>query len=928
MNQFQLLHYRDLDTSGLDQKFKKICKYLSEGDFKTAEVKKLSNNGYYRAKLDDTNRLLFKPVKHENKTHLLLLEVIRHHNYDKSRFLRGAGIQEIHIHHPDELIPQTDDTLRFLETNDAKVHYLDRFIIFDDIQNNIFHYGLPLILIGSAGSGKTSLTLEKMKLMTGELLYVTLSPYLVQNARQLYYANHYHNEDQEIDFLSFEELIETIAIPKGEEINMASFLNWFQRQKKSNSLNDGRKLYEEFRGVLAGSEPEAPYLSKEKYLNLGVRKSIYADSEREEVYRLFEAYVAFLAEEQYFDTNILSYTYQKKASPRYDAVIIDEVQDFTNSQLSLVLSMLKTPHQFFMCGDANQIVHPNFFSWSGLKQLFYTAEELSTHDITRILTRNYRNTPEVTELANRILKVKNARFGSIDKESHYLIESQSTHKGDVACIKSTPEKISDINKKISRSISFAIITLNETQKEQARQLFDTPLIFTVQEAKGLEYENVILYHFINAEQRFLDIAKGLTSDVLDQDFKYGRAKNKSDKSMEVYKFYINSLYVGITRAIKSVYLIEENPNHPLISLLNINEINQSIQIEITESSMEDWQKEASRLAQQGKTEQAAAINQIILKQKTPSWKVIDKNAYLEIFNRVFNNNKPNKKDQLDLFEVAMLHNDLSTIRKLQDQGFRPAILPQKSYPIMYDKYFSKYQSKNSKAVHQDILWYGIDHRTNMNFTPLMAAIYTGNQSLIHEILDMGPSLDLRDSLFRTPLQLAIYQTIHSKKNLAPVLADIYHRIASNSISLEIDGHLLKIDASRAEYLLLNLILSFYSNMICYYLQDHSVTWGKGFEAKQLFSLVQKLPSSIWPEYRKKQSYLSSLLSRNEINSKYTPNRKLFKRLSRGCYIINPDLKIKTSSAWESTKAYALKLHIPESSLAYEERIAAIIDILS
>lgn len=118
---------------------------------------------------------------------------------------------------------------------------------------------------------------------------------------------------------------------------------------------------------------------------------------------------------------------------------------------------------------------------------------------------------------------------------------------------------------------------------------------------------------------------------------------------------------------------------------------------------------------------------------------------------------------------------------------------------MYVKHFQKYTIKNSKAVRQDIQMYGINHRTVMNFTPIMAAIYTGNVNLIHEILEMWPSLEVKDSLFRNPLQLALYQTIYSEKNLAPMLASVYHRIASDSISLDIDGHLVKIDASRAEY---------------------------------------------------------------------------------------------------------------------------------
>jgi superfamily I DNA/RNA helicase len=41
-------------------------------------------------------------------------------------------------------------------------------------------------------------------------------------------------------------------------------------------------------------------------------------------------------------------------------VLVDEVQDLTTAQLALVLKTLKTPDAFMLCGDSNQIVHPNF----------------------------------------------------------------------------------------------------------------------------------------------------------------------------------------------------------------------------------------------------------------------------------------------------------------------------------------------------------------------------------------------------------------------------------------------------------------------------------------------------------------------------------------------------------------------------------------
>ena len=74
----------------------------------------------------------------------------------------------------------------------------------------------PLVIIGSAGSGKIALTLEKMKHAVGDVLYVTQSSYLVKNSRDLYYAHNYDNEDQQVDFLSFQEFLESIYVPEGE----------------------------------------------------------------------------------------------------------------------------------------------------------------------------------------------------------------------------------------------------------------------------------------------------------------------------------------------------------------------------------------------------------------------------------------------------------------------------------------------------------------------------------------------------------------------------------------------------------------------------------------------------------------------------------------------------------------------------------------
>ena len=80
------------------------------------------------------------------------------------------------------------------------------------------------------------------------------------------------------------------------------------------------------------------------------------------------------------------------------------------------------------------------------------------------------------------------------------------------------------------------------QKTSAKAHFGTPLVFSIQEAKGLEYENVILYNFTSEdESRFREITQGVSQeDLIAEGLVFARAKDKSDKSLEIYKFHIRA----------------------------------------------------------------------------------------------------------------------------------------------------------------------------------------------------------------------------------------------------------------------------------------------------------------------------------------------------------------------------------------------------
>ncbi len=378
----RILEYSDLDISKVERQYRKLIGFLEKDDFHSAQVKKLSDNGsggLYRAKLDDANRLIFKIMTYEGERYALILEAVLNHAYEKSKFLNGARIDESKIPaHPSR--PETEGlpNLVYVNPSNRRFHLLDKIISFDPGQDEIYRLPAPLIIIGPAGSGKTALTLEKMKAAAGEVLYVTLSRYLADNSRNIYYSNRYENETQEISFLSFREFLETMRVPEGREVTYSAFARWLMRFPKQQRVHDAHRLYEEFRGVITGSVIDKPWLGRDEYLNLGVRQSIYLEAERGLVYNLFEKYLQFLGENGLYDPNILAHEYLGHVRPAYDFVVVDEVQDITNIQLQLILRGLKRPGNFILTGDSNQIVHPNFFRWGNLKSMFYGHGSVET----------------------------------------------------------------------------------------------------------------------------------------------------------------------------------------------------------------------------------------------------------------------------------------------------------------------------------------------------------------------------------------------------------------------------------------------------------------------------------------------------------------------------------------------------------------------
>jgi len=164
--------------------------------------------------------LLFRIARHQGERYLLSWS-IRQHAYDKSRSCAGENRRGQTVRCPAAGRPRAAELAYSIRQ--PPFSFPDK--IFPSIRPaEIYDLRLPLIVIGPAGSGKTA-SPGKDEAGPGADSVRHLSPYLVENSRNLYYASTTKTRSGP-DFLSFREYLETLRVPEGREVSYSQFSVW------------------------------------------------------------------------------------------------------------------------------------------------------------------------------------------------------------------------------------------------------------------------------------------------------------------------------------------------------------------------------------------------------------------------------------------------------------------------------------------------------------------------------------------------------------------------------------------------------------------------------------------------------------------------------------------------------------------------------
>lgn len=741
----RVLLYHDLDPTPVQALFDRAISALRDGNLRQIDVKKLQGAPYYRAKLNDTHRLLLDFRTYHGERVCLVLEVILHHRYHTSRFLRGAAV------HDDRFEADTPDTpLRVLPGDATHFHLPGGVVAFSPAQQALLDTPLPAVMIGTAGSGKTTVTLEKLRTARGAVAYVTLNELLARQAERLYHQAP-TPPTQHAAFLSLQTII-TRAGVTGAAVSTQQTLNWLTRQPGARFTRPDL-LLEEFRGVIGA--PASGPLGLDAYLALGERRALYLPEDRPAVHALFSRYQAWLSSESQHDPNDLARAALATTPAQYDVVFVDEVQDFTPAQLALALRLRRQPGQFALSGDSNQIVHPNFFAWADVRDLLRADQQLAGLDV-QVLTGNYRNARRITDAANQILRIKYARFGSVDRESAHLMDTLTEDAGEVSVIPTSDQQT--LSEAISRSAQHAVLVLREEDKPEARRVFRTPLVFSVQEAKGLEYSNVILYRAVSGyADAFREIAADIQPDQLPEELTFRRARDRRDRSLEQLKFYVNALFVAFTRAQEHLMLVEDT-DHPMLRLLRPQE-RRAADVQVTPSSAQDWTQEAERLERHGNTEQARAVREQILRLSPVPWPVTTQQAFQTLRNDPSSVTSENTRTQQQLLHFLIWHQQRFVLHLIgtDTNHARARDLDTKLSKRLLARMdvvkeeLREYTHLSPAWVLEKVQRHGADFPNRYGTPPLTLAAMAGNSGLTGQLREQGASVTHQDLFGFTPL---------------------------------------------------------------------------------------------------------------------------------------------------------------------------------
>lgn len=616
-----------LDPHDISDECQAVIQKLLDGDSHGLKVEKLKGYDVYKVRINrGEERLLYKTITVNGEPYLLLLDVIRNHDYQKCRFLK-PGVLRHHLEingkaivaqiterdfEPAELdtrlkhASKTTKTPSYQKMADCNViEFFDqKYFLLDPNQLSTQKCGLPLLVSGDPGSGKTAILLkllsQHVSLRAGEwpILFVAESEKLVELVQKSWQSLPQSQglPPDAVQFKTYEALLISLqpSLSKCEVVPKAHCIEWLKIYianyksiaraikkdipESDELFKDHDLIYQEFR-IVSG------YTTLDDYKKLGKRQSLFQNEEhRGWIYAAYYRYLGELREQNKLHVPF----YTLDLSNLFYRVVADEAQDLTYLQLKILLG-LAIDQQICYCEDYRQSLSDNLSKVDFMEGLLRAWKKQASHIR---LSVTYRCSQAVVRFANAILEMKSIVTQEGQPE---IVSDQRESSGLVRWYDGLDDGELRYLQGEAQLPGVAVVT-QDSNIERMKEKYKTNSVYGVN-AKGLEFATIIVDGvFDSKEYEEINDILGTHSGT---DSKKSNHRAKSNRGHGEFATSMNAIYVAFTRARGTLYFVQPN-SHELRHILGrlkaamtleqpVSPVNQQ-----SEDHDEQWFAEAKR----------------------------------------------------------------------------------------------------------------------------------------------------------------------------------------------------------------------------------------------------------------------------------------------------------------------------------------------
>ena len=437
----------------------------------------------------------------------------------------------------------------------------------------------PVLIQGQAGSGKSVVLAHHLALHLHQdyeqgqpglqRLCVSYNKRLVEKAAEdvnaiLQAAYGIETMTGVTRFLAYRDLLYELipdAARRFEERHRVSWVRFRDAFCSNRTLHVSPELaWHAIRSFFKGAclPPSRPPLTLGDYEGRGRRfKELLEEQQIRTLFDLAKRYEDWLATEGFWDDLDLAWYALKwlleNDGPRYAEIYCDEAQDLTELDFAILIHLCNVQWEgsfprigLIFAGDPLQTIHPSGFRWAMVKDRIFEAVKrkhgVETSIGTSPLAENWRSDGAIVKLANEIQQL---RRKYVDESIPCQLAKRDEENLPVlAALSDTPPRWLFENVLAELPPSCGVIVREEVDKlELTKAGVPADRIYTVTEAKGLEFDVAVLWRFAEGDDQWWSLVRAETTKL-------------SENQRIPVLYFLNRLYVAVTRGIKAIFLLD------------------------------------------------------------------------------------------------------------------------------------------------------------------------------------------------------------------------------------------------------------------------------------------------------------------------------------------------------------------------------------